>query len=171
MREVLIWDNFFNHKENFKSSPYFMMNQDLKQNKIHEAKENIKEFINSYLEKKPMCGTNKDSFQKVNYEFSFWHYHCEPYVKNVLEFYNNKKCFDKKRYNLNIKNSCKNCVQLNYKIGRESSHVIYYLKFNDSDTIGIVAYATKHIPFPKLTEDTIQAVMRAKIEHFNSFKI
>lgn len=144
-----------------------MMNEDLKQNKIHIAKDNIKEFVNYYVNRKQLCGTNKESFIDVNYDFSFWHYHCNPYNNTQIEFYNNKKCFDHKNYNMNNKKLCKNCIDLSHKLGRESAHVIYYVKFHNSETIGIVAYATQHLPFPKLEEKTIQAVMKSKQEHFN----
>lgn len=47
MREIVIWDEFFNTKENLKGSPYFMLNKDLKQNNIQIAKNNLKEFMSS----------------------------------------------------------------------------------------------------------------------------
>lgn len=166
MKEVLYWDSFFNDKGDFNSSPYFMLNHDLKQKNLQIAKENIKEFTSAYLLGNNLCGTNKESFNGVNSEFSFWHYHCEPYNKNTSIFYHDKKCFDKKKYSI-IKNKiCNNCISLNHKLGRESSHVIYYVKFHQSDIIGIVAYGEQHNPFPKLEDATIQSVMKAKKINF-----
>ena len=118
--------------------------------------------MSSYIFGESLCGTNKESFYGVNGDFSFWHYHFEPYNKNTVLFYHGKKCFDNKQYKIIKNKECINCTTLNYKLGRESSHVIYYIKFHQSDTIGIAAYGEEHNPFPKLEDVTIQAVMSAK---------
>ena len=38
MKEVLFWDNFFNDKENYNSSPYFMLKNDLRQKNTNSQK-------------------------------------------------------------------------------------------------------------------------------------
>lgn len=102
----------------------------------------LMDFIDAFLDKTPLCGSNK----KNNYSTpNLFHYHIG------YKYYNNPNPF------------CKhlNCYDLvENRNGQESAGVLYYLR-KDSDTIIILAFGEKHIPFPKEYEPTNILIKRA----------
>lgn len=101
-------------------------------------RKSLAKFIKKTTDGEPLPGKNKpshlnDQLEKIpgtdNYENgNYWHYHCGPGYNSSSKF---SMTFD---LGLNIN-------------GSTSAEVIHYIKEN-VDTILIVGYSPKHVPFP-----------------------
>lgn len=167
-RKVLFWNGFFNNKESIFNSPYFMLNHALKLKKINYLKK-FDNFMDSYLDNEALCGRNKETFHNLSPHFTFWHYHCgdkdNEYNESIMTHYYNKKCMF--NYEIIQDKKCLPCTLLaeNHN-GRTSAEVIYYVKFKNSDVIGIVGYGEKHVPYLKLEDPIIQTILSLNIQNF-----
>lgn len=165
-REVLYWQGFIDRESNYDYSLYFLSIKDLQIRGLRGDLTHIENFHNNFLDRVPLCGTNKQSFENSFERFSFWHYHIgEPY-NNHFDFYHGKKCY--KDFQINKEQACEKCINLEHKqdVRMESSKVIYYVKFSEN-IIGIVGYGLKHNPFPKLTDKAIESIYNASREDFD----